>query len=70
MAFVHLVSFVVYGTAADYEKDDDHETPRVICNISPGRHNRMRGPQVPVPRQTSTVIPFTSYRPASSGYFC
>ena len=41
---------------------------RVIRTISPRRHRRMRGPQVPVPRHTITVIPFTSYLPSRKGW--
>jgi len=31
-----------------------HCARRVTCTISPGAHRRMRGPQVPVPRDTIT----------------
>src|SRR5579864_5197410 len=40
---------------------------RVIRTISPRRHRRMRGPQVPVPRHTITVMAFTSYLPGMDG---
>ena len=41
---------------------------RVTRRISPGRHRSIRGSHVPVPRQTITVMPFTSYRLTSRGY--
>ena len=39
----------------------------VTRRISLGRQRRIRGPHVPVPRETRTGIPPTSYCPASSG---
>ncbi len=41
---------------------------RVTRRISQRLQSRIRGPHVPVPRQTMTGIPPTSYLPASSGY--
>jgi hypothetical protein len=40
----------------------------VTRSISPGRQRRIRGPQVPVPLHTMTVMPSTSYLPSSRGY--
>jgi hypothetical protein len=36
-----------------------HAERRVIYRISLGRHRRIRGPQVPVPRETSRVMSST-----------
>ncbi len=38
-----------------------------IRRISPGLQRRMRGPQVPVPRETIAVISPTSYTPSNKG---
>lgn len=72
-AYITLTDALERGLLSVTEVSDSHSPGRsagrsVILRISPGDQRRILGPQVPVPRQTITVMSPTSYRPASRGY--